>query len=79
MYLVRSEAQRVRISSMVLFRRRDCAGGAGPVVDAPRADAPGPVVAGAFAAGANPGDVVGAWEADKPDVVPRPWNKLGAG
>lgn len=29
-----SVAQRVRISSIVLLRRRDWAGGAGPVVDA---------------------------------------------
>ena len=28
-----SVAQRVKISSMVLFLRRDCAGGAGPVVE----------------------------------------------
>jgi hypothetical protein len=78
-YLVRSEAQRVRISSTVLFRRRDCAGGAGPAVDAPGADAPGPVAAGAVVAGAAAEVVVGAWEADDADVVPRPGNKLDAG
>lgn len=33
------------ISSMVLFFRRDCAGGAGPAVDCPRAEAPVPAVA----------------------------------
>src|SRR5256886_2939133 len=30
---------------MVLLRRRDCAGGTGPAVDAPSVDVPGPVVA----------------------------------
>ena len=32
----------MRISSIVLLRRRDCAGGAGPVVEAPRMDVPRP-------------------------------------
>jgi hypothetical protein len=78
-YLVRSEAQRVSISSMVLFLRRDCAGGTGPAVEAPSIDAAGAVVAGAVAAGVAVAVVVGAWEADEVDVVPKPWNKLGAG
>ncbi len=36
-----SVAQRVRISSMVLLRSRDCAGGAGPVVDVAAPEVPG--------------------------------------
>ena len=43
MYRVKSLAQRVRISSIVLFFNRDCAGGAGPAVDAPSTDAPNAV------------------------------------
>jgi hypothetical protein len=39
-----SVAQRVRISSMVLLRRRDWAGGAGPAVDARNGAEPGAVV-----------------------------------
>jgi hypothetical protein len=64
---------------MVLFRRRDCAGGRGPAVDAPSVDAAGAVVTGAVADGAAVAVVVGAWEADEADVVPKPWNRLGAG
>lgn len=37
-YFVRSVAHRVRISSIVLFFRRDCEGGTGPVVEAVRPD-----------------------------------------
>lgn len=50
MYFVRSVAQRVRISSMVLFLRRDWATGRGPVVEAERPVAL--VVAGVWVAGA---------------------------
>ena len=79
MYLVKSEAQRVSISSMVLLRRRDCAGGTGPAVDVPKVDVPGAAVAGALVVGGAVVVVVRAWEVDEVDVVPRPWNRLVAG
>lgn len=63
---------------MVLLRRRDCAGGTEPAADAPSVDVPGPVVSGAAVLAGPAAAVVGAWEVEE-EVVPRPWNKLGAG
>jgi hypothetical protein len=64
---------------MVLLRRRDCAGGTGPVVDAPSVDVPGPVAAGAVVLAGAVAAVAGAWEVEEEVVVWRPWNKPGAG
>lgn len=63
---------------MVLLRRRDCAGGTGPAVDAPNVEIPGPVVAGAVVLAGAATAVAGAWEVEE-EVEWRPWNKPGAG
>ena len=72
MYLVKSEAQRVSISSMVLLRRRDCAGGTGPAVEVPKVDVPGGAVAGAVVVGGAVVVVARAWEVEEAGVAPRP-------
>jgi len=63
---------------MVLLRRRDCAGGTGPAVDAPSVDVLGPVVARAVVLAGAAAAVAGAWEVEE-EVEWRPWNKPGAG
>lgn len=62
-----------------MLRSRDCAGGTGPAVEAPRVEAADPVVAGAPAVGAVAAVVVGAWELDDVDEAPKAWGRLGAG
>ena len=58
-----SVAHRVRISSMVLLRNRDCAGGAGPVVEIGAPEVPG-TANGAVVVPVGAAAVVAGCEAD---------------